>query len=58
MTEKLYEKDSYLKSFTAQVLRCDAEGEGFCVVLDHTAFFAEGGGQPADTGRRWPWATR
>ncbi|MPN45123.1 hypothetical protein SDC9_192690 [bioreactor metagenome] len=44
MTEKLYEKDSYLKSFTAQVVRCDAEGEGFCVVLDRTAFFAEGGG--------------
>ena len=51
MTEKLYETDSYLKIFTAQVVRCDAEGEGFCVVLNRTAFFAEGGGQPADTGR-------
>ena len=50
MTEKLYETDSYLKSFTAQVVRCDAEGKGFCVVLNRTAFFAEGGGQPADTG--------
>ncbi len=50
MTEKLYEIDSHLFTFTAEVLACRAEKKGFSVVLDRTAFFPEGGGQPADTG--------
>ena len=50
MTQKLYETDSYVQTFTAQVLACTPVQGGFSVVLDHTAFFPEGGGQPCDTG--------
>lgn len=51
MTHKLYETDSYLQSFTAVVQACAQTKEGWAVVLDRTAFFPEGGGQPWDTGR-------
>lgn len=51
MTEKLYETDSYLQRFTATVLACTPVRDGYAVVLDRTAFFPEGGGQPCDTGR-------
>ena len=50
LTEKLYERDAYLKDFSAQVLSCDAVQGGFAVVLDRTAFYPEGGGQPCDLG--------
>ena len=50
MTEKLYEVDSYVQNFTAQVVSCAPVPGGFAVVLDRTAFFPEGGGQPADRG--------
>lgn len=50
MTERLYYADSHLCSFRAAVTGCEAAGEGFLVTLDRTAFFPEGGGQPADTG--------
>lgn len=51
MTEKLYESDSYVQNFTATVLACTPDPAGYTVVLDRTAFFPEGGGQPCDTGR-------
>ena len=50
MTEKLYDKNSYLNSFESTVLECFENKNGFVVVLDKTAFFPEGGGQAADTG--------
>ena len=50
MTEKLYDKDSHLKSFEAKVLSCEAADGLYRVLLDRTAFFPEGGGQPSDTG--------
>ena len=51
MTEKLYYQDAYLHEFTAVVTACEAGKTGFLLELDRTAFFPEGGGQPADTGR-------
>ncbi len=50
MTEKLYDRDAYIKEFTAMVLSCREADGAYFVVLDQTAFFPEGGGQPADTG--------
>ena len=51
MTEKLYDLDSHLFAFTATVTACEKTGRGYAVALDRTAFFPEGGGQSADTGR-------
>ena len=49
-TEKLYYADPFLKTFTATVLSCEPSKGGFAVTLDRTAFYPEGGGQPADHG--------
>ena len=51
MTERLYNENAYTAAFTARVLSCTADGGGFAVVLDRTAFFPEGGGQGGDRGR-------
>lgn len=51
MTERLYYKDSELHFFEAEVLSCEKNKDVFSVVLDKTAFFPEGGGQPSDTGK-------
>ena len=49
-TEKLYYADPFLKEFTATVLDCQPGKHGYTVTLDRTAFYPEGGGQPADHG--------
>src|SRR5581483_3784855 len=48
MTERLYYHDSYLREFTARVLRTSADGT--VAYLDRTAFYPASGGQPFDTG--------
>lgn len=50
MTIKLYDQDSHLAEFTAEVLSCEPAGKKYHVILDRTAFFPEGGGQLPDTG--------
>jgi misacylated tRNA(Ala) deacylase len=47
MTELLYQTDSYLKEFEATVEQVTEDG---AVVLERTAFFPGGGGQPCDVG--------
>ena len=54
MTEKLYEQAPFLVKFEANVLSCEKGKKGFDVILDRTAFYPEGGGQPYDTGRLEP----
>jgi misacylated tRNA(Ala) deacylase len=49
MTELLYQTDSYLKEFDAVITAVDTESHA--IVLDQTAFYPGGGGQPNDTGQ-------
>ena len=46
-TNRLYYEDSYLTSFESEVLRVLDDNE---FVLNQTAFYPEGGGQPGDRG--------
>lgn len=46
MVEKLYLTDAYLKEFRARI----ASVTGNRIVLDKTAFYPAGGGQPSDSG--------
>ena len=48
MAELLYQTDSYLREFEAVVTAIDPENHG--LILDRTAFYPGGGGQPSDSG--------
>jgi misacylated tRNA(Ala) deacylase len=48
MTQLLYQLDSYLRTFEAVVTAVDVDNKA--VLLDRTAFFPGGGGQPHDIG--------
>ena len=48
MTLKLYHADSYLQNFPARVSKLDLENLG--LILDQSAFYPAGGGQPNDRG--------
>ena len=50
MTEKLYLSDTYLARFDATVVEARVHDGRVGLVLDRTAFYPEGGGQPADRG--------
>ncbi len=50
METKLFYQDPYIKSFTAQVVRQGKDETGSYIVLDQTAFYPTGGGQPHDLG--------
>ena len=49
MTELFY-RDPYVREFTSKVTSCVKGEKGFEVMLEDTAFYPEGGGQPADHG--------
>ncbi|GAE34305.1 serine-tRNA(Ala) deacylase AlaX [Halalkalibacter akibai] len=51
MTKKLYYEDPYIKTFSAIILKQEQTNEGnWFVILNQTAFYPTGGGQPYDTG--------
>lgn len=48
--EKLYYADCNLQTFSAIVTGCKGDGQRWCITLDQTAFYPEGGGQACDLG--------
>ncbi|PHD57039.1 alanyl-tRNA editing protein [Bacillus wiedmannii] len=51
LEQKLYYTDAYKKVFTTKVIKQDYDKDGnLYVVLNETAFYPTGGGQPHDTG--------
>ena len=48
--ERLYEADPYIREFDARVMACEQIKDQYRILLDRTAFFPEGGGQPGDRG--------
>lgn len=50
MLNELFYRDPYKKEFEAKVINCNEGKKGFEIVLNDTAFYPEGGGQPSDEG--------
>ena len=53
-TQRLYDGDSYCRSFEATVVDCRPAQQGYLIALDRTCFFPEGGGQYGDRGTLRP----
>jgi alanyl-tRNA synthetase len=49
-TRRIYYEDVYQKEFEAEVLQCRESKNGYEILLDQSAFYPEGGGQPCDLG--------
>lgn len=50
MKNRLYYENAMTKEFTSQVTNVAQDAEGTYIVLENTAFYPTGGGQPHDTG--------
>lgn len=49
-TRLLYYEDAYVKEFDAKILEIKELDGNYGIILDRTAFYPTGGGQPSDTG--------
>ncbi len=49
-TRRLFYEDPYKMEFESKVIKIDQDERGFYVVLEETAFYPTGGGQPHDKG--------
>ena len=49
-TRRLFYEDVYIREFEAVVLSCEESKGRYYTILNETAFYPEGGGQPADKG--------
>ena len=49
-TQRLYYENVYCREFEAVVLDCRKQKDGYALLLDKSAFYPEGGGQPSDQG--------
>lgn len=49
-TRRLYYEDVYIKEFKAKVKECRKGEKFYEILLDQSAFYPEGGGQPCDLG--------
>ena len=50
MKNKLYYEDAYRRNFTTKIIKTGQDEVGEYVVIEETAFYPTGGGQPHDTG--------
>ncbi|HDQ13203.1 MAG TPA: alanyl-tRNA editing protein, partial [Sediminispirochaeta sp.] len=50
MSKAIYYEDQYRREFEAEVVAIEKDKKGLWVELSRTAFYPEGGGQPADHG--------
>ncbi len=51
MTDRLFDRDSYIKEFSCKVTDLYSEDDTLYIETDRTAFFPEGGGQTSDIGK-------
>ncbi len=51
LVKKLYYENVYKKEFTANIIEVKENDGKFHIVMDQTAFYPEGGGQPSDLGK-------
>jgi alanyl-tRNA synthetase len=50
MTKRLYYEDPYITEWQSTIVSLDEKADGVYLMLEETAFYPEGGGQPADRG--------